>query len=275
MKKDKKDWLLLNTNFFKSAEMRASKGESKAQTIMGMLFFYGHEEIGISVNEEKAFSFAKKAAYQDDDDAQLYLGIMYLVSEKYKDTSLAKKWFEKAAKQNNPTALIFLATSQKYGIGGKEDFEQSKLNYRKALELNPNNETALIENGIILMNEFIKNKDIVTSQKAISLFEKCSEKNDASAGLSYVYLGIIYEYGLGPKIDNVKANYFFNKARKFDLLNAGFMPSKSGIEFVSDAVIYDKGIGVKQDRLKAMKLYKKAKESGFDSNSFLKTTDHK
>jgi len=74
----------------------------------------------------KAFPIWRVRAEQDDHEAQNFLGIHYLLGLGVKrDFSLAKKWYEKAAKNGHPDAQRNLGVMYESGHGLARDFENA------------------------------------------------------------------------------------------------------------------------------------------------------
>lgn len=74
----------------------------------------------------KAFPIWKIRAEQDDQEAQNFLGIHYLLGLGVKrNYGLAKKWYEKAAKNGHPDAQRNLGVMYESGHGMARDFENA------------------------------------------------------------------------------------------------------------------------------------------------------
>jgi len=74
----------------------------------------------------KAFSIWKIKAEQDDQEAQNFLGIHYLLGLGVKrNFVLARKWYEKAAKSGHPDAQRNLGVMYESGHGLARDFENA------------------------------------------------------------------------------------------------------------------------------------------------------
>jgi len=74
----------------------------------------------------KAFSIWKVRAEQDDQEAQNFLGIHYLLGLGVKrNFVLARKWYEKAAKSGHPDAQRNLGVMYESGHGLARDFENA------------------------------------------------------------------------------------------------------------------------------------------------------
>ncbi len=74
----------------------------------------------------KAFPIWKIRAEQDDQEAQNFLGIHYLLGLGVKQNyGLAKKWYEKAAQSGHPDAQRNLGVMYESGHGMARDFENA------------------------------------------------------------------------------------------------------------------------------------------------------
>ena len=77
-------------------------------------------------NYAKAFPIWKIRAEQDDQEAQNFLGIHYLLGLGVKQNyGLAKKWYEKAAQSGHPDAQRNLGVMYESGHGMARDFENA------------------------------------------------------------------------------------------------------------------------------------------------------
>lgn len=73
-----------------------------------------------------AFEIWRKRAEESDLEAQNFLGIHYLLGLGVKkDISLAKYWYEKAAKRGHPDAQRNLGSMYESGLGSSRDFGQA------------------------------------------------------------------------------------------------------------------------------------------------------
>jgi uncharacterized protein len=101
----------------------AQKGDSKAQTILGIMYALGQ---GVPKNQPEEVKWFTNAAEQKNVEAEFKLGIMYFTGQgtpqNYKE---AKKWFEKAAYQRHPRAQYNLGVIYCKGLGLPKDYFQA------------------------------------------------------------------------------------------------------------------------------------------------------
>jgi TPR repeat protein len=88
---------LKNPRFASSIEWR-----SLAKYMLGMMYENGD---GVPEDSARAAEWYRKAAEQDNAEAQSNLGVMYLLGEGVpKDAALAVQWFRRSAEQGNAAA---------------------------------------------------------------------------------------------------------------------------------------------------------------------------
>ena len=87
-------------------EAQAEQGDSKAQRMLGMMYYLGQ---GLDADYAAAYDWLGKAAAQGDDIAQLTLGVMHVEGQGVpKDKVAAHMWFSLSLQQGNPSAQIRL-----------------------------------------------------------------------------------------------------------------------------------------------------------------------
>lgn len=93
----------------------ADHGDSRAQSLMGLIYFNGH---GVQRNDLEAMRWYRRAAEQGDTDAQLRIGDMYFegraVAQSYPE---AGQWYRLAADRGNATAQYNLGILYAKGEG--------------------------------------------------------------------------------------------------------------------------------------------------------------
>ena len=113
------------TNFENLIEL-ANNGDAKAQYKLGIYYL---DQEG---NEEKAFKLIKESAEKGVAPAQVQLGCLYQYGEGVeKNNEEALKWFRLAAKQQNPSAYVFLGLHYKEG----EHYEEALKYFLTAAKL--------------------------------------------------------------------------------------------------------------------------------------------
>jgi len=154
----------------------------------------------------KALNTFYNMAKEGDPKAQYNVGLIYANGRGVqKDMEQARKWYEKAAKQDNGPAQYNLG--QIYHAAGENDphgYEKARYWYEKAVEAGVmqayNNLGALYLEG-----KGVK-KD---QQKAFELFQEGAKMGDASA---QVNVAVLYAWGEGITNDKMKAYDNFKKA---------------------------------------------------------------
>jgi hypothetical protein len=93
----------------------ADQGDSRAQSLLGLIYFNGH---GVQRNNAEAMKWYRRAADQGDADAQLKIGDMYfegrVVAQDYPE---AGRWYRLAADRGNAAAQYNLGILYARGDG--------------------------------------------------------------------------------------------------------------------------------------------------------------
>jgi S1-C subfamily serine protease len=130
--------ILLQTQFFLSMEYHVGRGVAKdeveaakwlrkaaeqnnaeAQSLLGLYYYYG---LGVKQDCVEGDKWFRKAAEQNDAQAQFNLGNSYYYGQGVvKDEVEAAKWFRKAAEQNNAKAQFSLGKCYYAGEGVPKD----------------------------------------------------------------------------------------------------------------------------------------------------------
>ena len=76
----------------------AEKGDAKAQFLLGLMYRAGH---GVPQDDSKAIQWLQKSAEQGYDEAQLYLGMVYITHDEKKACALIRA----SAEQGNKDAI--------------------------------------------------------------------------------------------------------------------------------------------------------------------------
>ncbi|MGB5506635.1 MAG: tetratricopeptide repeat protein [Sulfurovum sp.] len=148
------------------------------------------------------YSLAKKG----DAKAQFNVGLIYANGKGVqKDLTKARKWYEKAAKQDNGPAQYNLA--QLYHAAGESDphgYEKARYWYEKAVE------AGIMQAYNNLAALYIEGKGVQKDQqKAFELFQEAAKKGDPSA---QVNVAVLYAWGEDITHDKMKAYDNFKKA---------------------------------------------------------------
>jgi TPR repeat protein len=100
-------------------QQAANQNIASAQFSLSIFYYKG---LSVEQNQEKAISLIKQAATNGYSEAQTIIGKEAVKNE---DFSTAAVWFEKAAEQNDPTAMIFLSNLFYSGKGVELKFRVS------------------------------------------------------------------------------------------------------------------------------------------------------
>ena len=154
----------------------------------------------------KALNTFYTLAKKGDAKAQFNVALIYANGKGVqKDLSKARKWYEKAAKQDNPSAQYNLA--QLYHMAGEDDphgYEKARYWYEKAVE------SGVTEAYNNLAALYIDGKGVKKDQqKAFELFEKAAKMGDPAA---QVNVGVLYAWGEDITNDKMKAYDNLKKA---------------------------------------------------------------
>ena len=196
----------------------AEAGSNAAQFNLARLLFMGAE--GVPKDEEKALFLLRTSAEAGYAPAQAQLGSTTESaasrSENKAQTAEAREWYEKAAAQNQPDALLALARFYDGGIGG---LEASPL---KAFELCFR---AAKAGSIVAMNEigvrYQKGAGIREDNVAAVGWFTLAAQNGLPAGL--VNLGNCYETGHGVRQDFDQAGRNYSAAARQNFAPAEFL----------------------------------------------------
>jgi hypothetical protein len=121
----------------KLAEIRAKaeKGDAKAQWELGKAFSNG--EFGLEKDQQEAFKWIRKAAEQNNAQAQGGLGFLYMYGQGVaQNTAEALKWYREGAEHNDSISQNNLAYCYYYGLGIAKNETEAVKWYREAAEQN-------------------------------------------------------------------------------------------------------------------------------------------
>jgi hypothetical protein len=101
------------------ARPMAEQGDSRAQSLLGLIYFNGH---GVRRDEPEAINWYRRAADQGDADAQLTIGLIYYEGRGVpQDYSEAGRWYLLAANRGNAVAQYNLGILYARGNGVPRD----------------------------------------------------------------------------------------------------------------------------------------------------------
>jgi TPR repeat protein len=200
---------------------------------------------GVSKNLEEAVKWYRKAAEQENIQAQYYLGLCYANGEGVaKDPTEAVKWYRKAAEQGLAEAQCYLGGCYANGYGVSKDFTEAVKWFRKAAEQGL--AEAQFNLGGCYANGYGVSKDFT---EAVKWYRKAAEQGLREAQFN---LGGRYNFGKGVSKDFTEAVKWYRKAAEQGLREAQHYLG----------VCYANGNGVAKDVFEAVKWYRKAAEQG-------------
>ncbi len=177
--------------------VRAEKGDAKAQSFLGEVFFLG--ELGLAKDGVEAVKWFRRAAEQNEPGGQNGLGNCFAEGEGVpKDEAEAIKWFRKAAEQNNAYGQYRLGAYYYFGQVVPKDEAEAVKWLRKAAEQEYS--YAQYALGVCYDKGEGLRKD---KAEALSWFRKAAEQNHASAQYN---LGVCYSQGEGVAKDYLEAH---------------------------------------------------------------------
>ena len=232
-------------NDISSVREYAEKGSPEAQYYLGL-----HCEI--ENNMEEAATWYRKAAVQNDLDAQYKLGLCYDKGEGVpQDSKEAVKWYQKAAEHGIVEAQINLGVCYENGSGIPKSIPEAVKWYREAAD--GRSTEAQYKLGFCYENYGeVRNYD-----KAASWYRRAAERGNPQAQYA---IGRFYETGKGVDKNALEAVSWFTKAAKQGNPDAS----------VRLGQLYESGAeGVPRDMSAAVKWYKKAAEDGYEDAQFL------
>ncbi len=165
---------------------KAQQGDAAAQRDLGAYYMSRGND------KKEAVKWYRKAAKQNDSEAQFNLGVCYFYGRGVeKDEKEAVKWIRKAAEQNHAGAQNNLGTCYAKGTGVAKDAKEGVKWIRKAAEQNiagaQHNLGECYDNGTGVEKD--KNEAKNWYRKARVQYHKDAEQNDVHAQL---YLGDYY-----------------------------------------------------------------------------------
>jgi TPR repeat protein len=172
----------------------AEAGDSKAQLLLGLAYFYGQ---AAAQDPRLANQWLSKAADQGDVLAQYQLAVNHSAQDTQPDATEAVKWFTKAAQQGHTEAQFRLGTHYLIGIGVAQDGNAAAQWFRKAAD--QNHAEAQWALGTLYQKGFGVAK---SSSEAAKWYLLSAEQGFAKAEY---YLATLYELGEGVARDTVSA----------------------------------------------------------------------
>ena len=111
----------------------AEEGDLEAMNVVAGNYNWG---TGVMLDQEKAFSWWKKAADLGLDEAQYYVGVFYATGDVVKqDYKIAADYLRKAAEQGYVDAIYQLGTFKRHGFGCRKNADKAIQLFEKAAEM--------------------------------------------------------------------------------------------------------------------------------------------
>lgn len=211
--------------------------------------FDGGEEYSAEVGSEDLLKESIQQAQDGKIEDQMNLGYMYLYGVNGVQQNFAEsfKYYEMAAKQDNPIALNNLGSLYFNGIGTKKDIRTALQLFQRASDLG--NDSAAVNLAFIYLSG--GTKDDLRNQKAFDLFVKAKEKGNKIAAFM---LGYAYYKGFAVSPDYDKA---FQLIKEAALGEARIDEAQLVL-----AEIYMQGLGTVQNYGNALQAYQAAVSQG-------------
>ena len=267
-------------------ESAALKNHTLAQASLGAAYL-------LKKDLKKAKYWLEKAAVQDDRNALLGMGILYLIDEKTGECDFIKgNWtkaipvLEKAAALNEPNANYYLYLCYANGFGVKADSDKALNFLLRASELEY--EEAIVALGRVFISRYedADNESNDDLYKAMDCFTKAAEYGNPTAifNLGEIYrkygkedirnqkslqcykkaallgdddaqywLALYYRNGIGVEKDDAQALVWLQKSSDQENAEAQNMLGRC----------YEEGWGVEKDSIKAIEWFKKAAEQDY------------
>jgi len=228
---------------------QAEKGDALAQSQLADAYFVGIR--GLPKNEVEAVKWLRKAAAQNDANAQYNLGICYANGQGVtNDPAEALMWIRKAAERNHALAQFILGEKYRDGEGVTKDEAEKAKWYRRAAE--QNYADAQYNLGVCFARGSGVGKD---EAEAIKWYRKAAAQNHAAAQSN---LGVCYAKGLGVQKDLGEAVKLYSKAAAQNAAAAQYNLGH----------LYMDGEGVEKNEAEAVKWFRKAAEQGHPEAQF-------
>ena len=147
----------------------------------------------------------RKAAEENDADAQIDLGVCYQNGDGVEgDMAKSAEWFRKAAEQGHAVAQILVAQNYSMGLGVNRDMAESAKWYRKAAE------QGIASAQFTLGTYFFEGTGVKKDyEEAVKWWRKAAEQDYSTAQFN---LGGCYYEGLGVEKDKAEAMKWFRLA---------------------------------------------------------------
>ena len=182
----------------------ARQEQADAQLILGGMYYKGE---GVSKDYKQAVYWYKKAAGQGHVDAQVVLGIMHYYGEGgvSKDHKQAVYWYKKAAGQGQADAQLILGRMYYNGEGVSKDYKQAVYWYKKAAG------QGHVDAQVVLgmMHYYGEGGVSKDHKQAVYWYKKAAGQGQADA---QAFLGGMYYSGIGVPQNFIYAYSWLNLA---------------------------------------------------------------
>jgi TPR repeat protein len=236
-------------NYDKAAKefrVSAERGNSEAQLLLGLMYTLDAWQI----NEEESAKWIKKAAEQDEPEAQYQLVSLYIHGKGVQeDMAEAYKWLNEAATQGHAKSQLLLGRWYAAGIA-PQSYEKSAFWFKKAAEQGD------IEAQYELGVNYVSFKKY---SEATEWFLMAVKQGHTDAALQYA---LLLEEGKGLKQDKKLANEVFDNITSNEKVK-GEAFFKLGTNY---SIV---GWGFHQDYVVSTKWFRKAAELGHTSSQFI------
>lgn len=179
---------------------KAKNGDVDAIYNVSLCYQYGY--LDVDPDNEQAIFWAKKAADLGNSDAMTDLGIYYLSFEN--NWKKAKKYFDKAAKLDNPQSYYMIGYCYSVGFNVRKNIKKGIANLEKACELGSS--AAAYQLGVIYYAGIDVKKD---DEKAFSYYLKSAEGGNVTAQSQ---VGYMYNRGIGTEVNKIEGFEWNKKA---------------------------------------------------------------
>jgi len=245
-----------NTEVLTALLASANGGNAKAQYNMGMRYFWNN---GVPKDDDQAFSWVSKSAFQGYELAQYSLGVMYKTGQgTSQNTKAANLWIKRGlkkiffnAKNGDVTDQMWLASKYYYGSNDflknlEKSFQWTKLAAQQG------NREAQYNLALNYLNGEGIPKNL---QQALEWLEKSATQGHPPA-----------EYRLAQIYANGELSLLKDKRKAFEWYEkAATQTEWESVDFFAQkelADMYDQGDGIPQNKQKAAEWYKKSWDHG-------------
>jgi len=158
---------------------------------------------------QRAQSFWKLAAAEEDPYAQYALGLMYFRGDlSTPEYGMAANWFKKAARANHGGATYYLGLMHFNGYGLSYDHFQATKYFKRALRIDPHNGNA----AYMIGEQYFHGRGVRQNfVEAAHYFEVAARENMHAGQFMY---GALLERGWGVKQNYADAYYWLRRAAR-------------------------------------------------------------